>query len=192
MWRSRVRVAFGFWLLTGWFGVVNGWRALCLVLFAAAAHEAGHWLALRLLGAEIRSLRIGPLGAVLETGAQSLSYGKELAAVLAGPGSNLLWAWALSLLGPGWEAPIGAHLVLGVFNLLPVGPLDGGRAVRLILAWRWGPAGEEAARWVSAAVALAAAAGLGVLIWHTGGSLWLLPAMGGLLAAAAGELRREA
>lgn len=190
MWRNRVHISFGFCLLAGWFAAVNGWRPLVTVLGAAAVHEAGHWVALRALGARIRALRIGPLGAVLETDARSLSYGRELAAVLAGPGANLLCAWVLTLAGCGQTALIGAHLVLGAFNLLPVGPLDGGRALRLALSWRWGPAGEEVARWVSAAASLAAAAGLGALICYTGGSLWLLPAMGGLLAGAAEDLLR--
>lgn len=169
--------------------MVNGWRPLLLVLFAAGVHEAGHWAVLRALGAELRCLRLGPLGAVLETDARSLSYGQELAAVLAGPGANLLCALALALTGPGREAAIGAHLVLGGFNLLPVGPLDGGRALRLALSWRWGPAGEEAACRISGAAALVTAAGLAMLIWYTGGSLWLLPTLGGLLAEAAGGVR---
>lgn len=188
MWHNRLQITPGFWLLLGWFAAVNGWRPLAAVLSAAILHELGHWAALRLLGARLLSLRLGALGAVMETDSGRLSYGGELAAVLAGPGTNLLCALALSALGPGTEALVGAHLILGAFNLLPVRPLDGGRALCLLLTWLLGPRGEEVARWISAVSALAAAVGLAFVIRLTGGSLWLLPAIAGALAAGAREL----
>ena len=186
---TELRVSPGFCLLAGWFAAVNGWRPLAAVLGAAAIHEAGHWAALRLLGAEVRGLRIGVLGAVLETDGSALSYGEELAAVLAGPAANLLGALALTALGPGMEAEAGAHLVLGAFNLVPVRPLDGGRALYLAAAWALGPAaGERCARWAGALAAAALSVCLEEVMRRTGGSLWLLPALIGLLAAAGREL----
>ncbi len=190
MWRRpEISVSPGFCLLIGWFGAVNGWQPLVMVLAAAITHELGHWAALRLLGVQVRALRIALPGAVLESSSGTLSYGRELAAVLAGPGANLLCALALTALGPGREAEAGAHLVLGVFNLLPVRPLDGGCAVYLVLSWLLGPeAGERAARWTGITAALASSVFLGCLMQRTGGSLWLLPALMGFLTAAAREL----
>jgi stage IV sporulation protein FB len=180
-----MQVSPGFCLLAGWFGAVNGWLLLAEVLSAAALHELGHWLVLRLLGARTIRLRLGVLGAVLETDSQRLSYGKELAAVLAGPGTNLLCALALTAFGPGLAEAAGVHLVLGAFNLLPVRPLDGGRALYLLTSWLLGPSvGERAARWLSTATALVLAICLGELMRRTGGSLWLLPPMVGMLAVA--------
>lgn len=182
----ELRISPGFCLLIGWFTAVNGWRLLAAVLGAAALHEVGHWAALRLLGAEIRGLRIGVLGAVLETDSTCLSYGRELVAILAGPGANLLGA--LMLAGLGAETAAGAQLVLGGFNLLPVRPLDGGRALYLAAAWLLGPAaGDRAARWAGCSAALGLAILLGEVMRRTGGSLWLLPALSGLLVAAARE-----
>jgi len=186
MWRD-LRITPGFCLLTGWFAAVNGWRLLATVLGAAALHELGHWLALRLLGAEITGLRLGALGAVLEADRRRLSYGAELAAVLAGPGSNLLGAVVLTALG--WETEAGAHLVLGAFNLLPLRPLDGGRALELAAGWLLGPqAGERLARWSGGVTALVLAACLAAVMGRTGGSLWLLPALAGVLAAGGREI----
>lgn len=169
----------GFGLLAAWFALANGWRPLATVLGAAAVHELGHWLALRLLGAAVTGFRLSALGAVLETDSGRLSYGGELAAVLAGPAANLLAALALTAPGRGrWPAAAGANLVLCAFNLLPIRPLDGGRALYLLASWAAGPArGEAAARWSGTVTAAALAALIGCVVWRTGGSLWLLPAL---------------
>ena len=175
----RVRATGGFALLTAWFALANGWEPLLTVLGASAVHELGHWAVLRALGAEVTGFRLSALGAVLETDSGRLSYGGELAAVLAGPGANLLAALALTALGKGcWPAAVGANLVLCVFNLLPIRPLDGGRALWLLASWDWGPAaGERAARWTGAVTAASLAGLIACVMRRTGGSLWLLPAL---------------
>lgn len=185
---KSVQVSLGFCLLIAWFAAVNGWRLLAVILGAAVAHELGHWAALRLLGAKILGLRVGILGAVLETDCRRLSYGRELAAVLAGPGTNLLCAWLLSKFGDGMEIVVGAHLVLGCFNLVPVRPLDGGQAFYLLVTCFLGPsAGEQAARWLGAITAVILTVGICGLMEYTGGSLWLFPAAAGLLMTAVRE-----
>ena len=175
----RLQVSGGFLLLAAWFVLANGWEPLLTVLGAAAVHELGHWAVLRLLGAEVTCVRLSALGAVLETDSTRLSYGGELAAVLAGPAANLLAAILLTAWGRGrLPVAVGANLVLCAFNLLPVRPLDGGRALYLLASWLGGPAaGEAASRWLGAVTALALAAGLGFVMRQTGGSLWLLPAL---------------
>lgn len=185
--KGPIQISLGFCLLAAWFAAANGWRLLVTVLGAAAVHELGHCLALWGLGTRITGLRLGILGAVLETDSRNLSYGREMLAVLAGPAANLLSALLLTLLGGiRWAVPVGAHLVLGMFNLLPVRPLDGGRALYLLTAWFAGPAAAEwALRWIGAAAAVSLAAGICCLMWRTGGSLWLLPAAVGLLGAVA-------
>ena len=175
----RVQVTGGFVLLTAWFVLANGWEPLVTVLGAAVFHELGHWTVLHLLGAKAAALWLSVLGAAMEVDSGRLSYGGELAAVLAGPAANLLAALVLTALGgERWPAAVGANLVLCAFNLLPVRPLDGGRALYLLVSWAAGPAaGEAAGRWAGT-VAAAALSGLILwVIWKTGGSLWLLPAL---------------
>ena len=169
----------GFVLLAAWFILANGWEPLATVLGAAAVHELGHWTVLRLFGAEVTGFRVSVLGAVLETDSRRLSYGRELAAVLAGPAANLLSALTLTAVGEGrWPAAVGANLVLCAFNLLPIRPLDGGRALYLLASWGRGPAaGELAARWAGTVTAAALAGLTGCVMVLTGGSLWLLPAL---------------
>lgn len=187
--RERIRISPGFCLLTAWFALDNGWEMLGIVLGAAAVHELGHCLALRLLGVPIGGLRIGVFGAELAADRRGLSYPGELAAVLAGPGANLLCAVSLTLLGgTRWAVFTGANLVLCAFNMLPVRPLDGGRSLYLLAAWGAGPAaGERAVRWAGEAASLLLAASLVFVMARTGGSLWLLPPAAGLLLAAARE-----
>ena len=155
------------------------------MLLAAAMHECGHLAALALLRVPVLGLRLGAMGAVLYApGAARLSYGRELAVTLAGPAVNLLSAPLVAALAArwGWDWGYlfaGAHTVLGVYNLLPIPPLDGGRALYLLLAWRWGPdAGERVASLagVSAAATLTV---LGAYLTLTfGGALFLLAALG--------------
>lgn len=189
MWRHNVQISGGFWLLLGWFGLANGWGLLGVVVSAAALHELGHYIVLLLCGAHIRGMRLGICGAVLETDTGCLSYGAELAAVLAGPGVNLLCAVGLMAVdSERWAVAAGAHLVLCTFNLLPLRPLDGGRALYLLTAWGCGPVvAENATRTVGALCGFALAGVLCWLMWQTKGSLWLLPAAGGLLGAAVQE-----
>ncbi len=188
LWNS-VSISPGFWILTGWFALDNNWRILGIIIAAAAVHEMGHCLALRILGVPITGLNISVFGAELAADRGCLSYPGELAVVLAGPGMNLLCAAVLTALGgTHWDVFTGANLVLCAFNLLPVRPLDGGRALDLLGSWAVGPgAGERAARWCSMLAALMLSAALGWVMIRTGGSLWLLPAVSGLLMAAVRE-----
>ena len=165
---------------------------LTCVLLASTIHELGHFAVLRLFGARVGGLRVHALGAVMETDTARLSYAQELAATLAGPGANLLLAVGCSL----WDAEqclvlIGASLVLGAFNLLPVLPLDGGRALYLLVAWLLGaPAGERVSRMISLVCALLLGLGLIFLMIRTGGSLWLFPPAVAALAAAMKRCRK--
>ena len=94
----------------------------------------------------------------------------------AGPLTNLLLALAFALLAhiapSGWlmEAAVFGvvfNLVLGILNLVPVPPLDGGRVIAPLLPTRWLGLWEELERWGLALVALLIVSGaLGVLFRH--------------------------
>lgn len=173
--RCEKSVSPGFLLLCGWFAWACGGEALFSVLLAAGVHELGHLLVLRLFGAGVYRFHVGVLGAVMEADTAALSYQKELLAVLAGPLANL--ALASALVWTHAAALVGANLVLCAFNLLPLPPLDGGRALGLLLSWILGPERGEAVTYcIGRAAALTLAAFLLFLMVGTGGSLWLLPA----------------
>ena len=100
-------------------------EAYAAFLAAAAAHEAGHLLTLRLLGADILSVRLGFLDARI--GTNTLGYREEAVCALAGPAASLLFCLLLRRSAPTFAA---ISLLLGLFNALPIFPLDGGRALR--------------------------------------------------------------
>ena len=100
-------------------------EAYAAFLAAAAAHEAGHLLTLRLLGADILSVRLGFLDARI--GTNTLGYREEAVCALAGPAASLLFCLLLRRPAPTFAA---ISLLLGLFNALPIFPLDGGRALR--------------------------------------------------------------
>lgn len=115
-----------------------GMDLLLAVLFAAFFHEMGHYFLLRHFGAAVKTLRITIFGAEMEIANNRLSYGREILATLAGPAVNLLLALLLAWFGRWWERAYlfsGAQFILGLFNLLPLIPLDGGRLLWLLVAW---------------------------------------------------------
>lgn len=115
---GRAWVAGALWLLlmpVQWVGAV---------IFAAAVHELGHLAALWAWGIAVRRLEIDAFGARIEAG--EMEPGEELICALAGPAAGLVlclfWHWIPRI---GLIA-----LMQSVFNLLPVYPLDGGRALK--------------------------------------------------------------
>jgi len=191
--KKAVSVTGGFLLLLFWFAMENGGTLLFTVLAAAALHELGHYLVLRQSGVSVTALRMTAFGMEMRLEGGGLSYGRELTAVLAGPSVNFLCGLLSSLAARQFCRPelytfAGANLILGGFNLLPIRPLDGGRALELLTFWILGPmAGETLCRVVGLASALALGSWLLWLIHESGGSLWLLPAAGCLFFAALRE-----
>lgn len=125
----------GFLLLGAALALLDGEGVLLWALLAAAVHELGHYAAVRLQGGAVKELRLTISGGEMTLDRRCpLTYAGELAAVLAGPGASLALAWAALRMGEhGWLLA-GLSLCLGGFNLLPVWPLDGGRALLLILS----------------------------------------------------------
>ena len=105
---------------------------------AAAVHELSHVLTIYLLGGRISSIRLNPGGArIMVTG---LSYGREILAAFAGPAGSLM----LLLSGESRLAICG--LTQGLFNLLPVYPMDGGRILYCLTALFFTPETGERIR----------------------------------------------
>jgi stage IV sporulation protein FB len=115
---------------------------LCLILpldwmaagiGAAVVHETSHALAVKLLGGDILWIRIGIGGAVMQV--SETDECKKLISILAGPAGSFL----LLLLCNSFPKLALCGLVQGAYNLLPIYPLDGGRALQCLLTILFSP-----------------------------------------------------
>ena len=164
--RVRVEVRDGFVVLLAALWCMDGTNVLPLFLLAAAVHEAGHVLTLYLSGGRVHRLVLTCCGAVLRC---ALPEGRcaRAAVCLAGPAASFALTAAAGALGA-WRLA-GASALLGLFNLLPMPPLDGGMALCHLAGGRFPLA--------RGALSLAVMAGLlaaGCWLWRQGGGAWLL------------------
>ena len=103
--------------------------AVLPILYAMGVHELAHVVMMLACGGRVRRLTLR--FADLRIDAAGLGYRQELLAALAGPLVNLVCGALFCMRSPAFAA---YSLMLGIYNLLPVWPLDGGRAVRCALA----------------------------------------------------------
>jgi len=123
-----------------------GW--LVAIFACVVVHELAHCFMARRRGAQVDEILLFPLGGVSRLRNLPESPGDEFAIAIVGPltsiglgvlAAALCLATGASLLpidpvaGP-WLARLAwLNLILGVFNLLPAFPLDGGRVLRALL-----------------------------------------------------------
>jgi Zn-dependent protease len=129
--------------------------ALAFGVFAIGAfasvvlHELGHALAARRYGIGTNHITLYPWGGVAAIEGMPEDPDQEIVIALAGPAVNFGlaaiggWAWLL-LDQQVIMAFVAANLIMGVFNLIPAFPMDGGRVLRSVLA-KW-LGWEEASR----------------------------------------------
>lgn len=125
--------------------------AAFLFFASLVAHELAHSLLARRYGVSVRGITLWMFGGVSELEAEMSSPTEELRMAIAGPATSLglgaaflaasVLAGVLSLpdlvLAALWWLGI-INIGLGVFNLLPAYPMDGGRVLRAVLWTRSG------------------------------------------------------
>lgn len=166
--KGRLLVSPSFYVFWAVFCLLDTQNILPVFALAAMLHELGHAAAIACLGGSIRCVRLHAAGAVIMQGTP-LSGGRECVVALAGPVTGLLAAVAFAYFRQPIEA--GANLVLSLFNLLPIVPLDGGIAVRSLLGLLPPTAARVGCRILygsSVLTAFALAVFGGVLLWQTG------------------------
>jgi Zn-dependent protease len=159
----------------GW-GLAWGLAVVGALLFFASvlAHELAHWLVARARGLPVRDITLFIFGGVSTIQREPPTPWVEFVVAIVGPltslaiGTLLTWAGAVTASGVA-ESMIGSpaslldrlaplaslllylgplNIMLGLFNLIPGFPLDGGRVLRAAL---WGATHDvrRATRWAS-------------------------------------------
>lgn len=152
-------------------------------LAALAIHEAAHICSSGGFGYSVLELRLTPFGGALFMDPLGVVNPEtELIIAASGPLMNLLMAggvFYLNLLGisnPYLQLWQRINLMIGVFNLIPALPLDGGRIFHALLNDRWGERTATAlGKWVSIIIAvLAFALGVTRIISADGGVFFVV------------------
>jgi stage IV sporulation protein FB len=186
--KAKVTVGASFAALLAALLLFDAEGVLAAVMLAAALHEGGHFAALRAFGAPVRSFGVDIFGADIRLEPwERLTYGQEIAAAAAGPAANLAIALLSSWAGAYFFA--GVNLALGLFNLLPLRPLDGGRIAYLSLSALCDPVMADRAAHVCTAVCGAALISAIAAYYVLGGrGIAALIPLAWLLCTEAGEL----
>jgi Zn-dependent protease len=130
--------------LGGWKYVAGAAFAVLLYL-SVLLHEASHALMAKRFGLPVRSITLHFLGGVTEIEGEPDTPGREFGVSVVGPLTSVAVGLAVlplaslapdrSLLELAAKGLAGANLVVGVLNLVPGLPLDGGRVLRAVV-WR--------------------------------------------------------
>lgn len=149
-------------LLAFLFYMDQGMGILPWGLLAGLLHEMGHYAAGRAFGGKPQWMELSAVGAQLSMAYPGpLSYGKEIIVAMAGPAVNLILGWAAA--GMRLFLLAGVSFGLGMFNLLPVLPLDGGRVLWSGLALLFGESNAERVLMVTAGAVVGVIAGFAAI-----------------------------
>ena len=145
-------VCYGGWHDGGMQGL--WWSAATLLAFftCIVLHELGHSFVAIMFGVKVRQILLTPIGGMAQFDSIPRKPSQELLITIAGPAVNfviaaILWFsvdfpadWDYNL-AMGSIADLGRTLlvwnvIVGLFNLIPAFPMDGGRILRALLATR--------------------------------------------------------
>ncbi|PTX22547.1 Zn-dependent protease [Pontibacter mucosus] len=164
----KILVHWTFVLLLGWVAFTEAQRGsdtptillaigfVLAVFFCVVLHELGHALTAKHYGINTKMITLLPIGGVASLEKMPEKPKQELLVALAGPAVNvvialILWLVLPSLQGTPTEefflriTPANffyllffVNVVLVVFNAIPAFPMDGGRVLRALLAFKLG------------------------------------------------------
>jgi Zn-dependent protease len=165
-------------------------------------HEFGHAFACRQTGGEANEIVLWPLGGIAYVRPPPRA-GAELWSIAAGPlvnvvlipviiglvwvSSHLGWTEAMPDLRRFFSAMWWINMVLLIFNLLPVYPLDGGQILRSLL---WFMIGRARSLQIATVIGLAGVSGIvALVVWWglTGRASWMSVLWIGFMAAFLGQ-----
>jgi len=191
--------------LTGGTAIALGTLTAALFFVSVLLHEISHSLMARRLGMPVHGITLFIFGGVTKTGQEAKTARDEFWVAIVGPLTSVaiagvLWA-VVNLTGEVLPEPVSfglgylgwLNLALGVFNMLPGFPLDGGRVLRAAI-WRSTGSFGKATRGATTGGKILASIliGLGLFVLFGGnlGGLWYA-AIGWFLYQAASGAGQE-
>lgn len=164
----RSAVSLAFYLLIGFY-FFPSYRILILITAIVLIHEMGHFLAMKFFRyADLGIFFIPLLGAYVSGTKREVSQKESAVILLAGPLPGILigilfyFLWRSNpigyLGGLSYETISSWFLLLNLFNLIPVYPLDGGQLLNRVFL------DEES--WLSKAFVFLSAAAMGWFAWR--------------------------
>lgn len=138
---------------------ILGFIAAILLFASVLVHELAHSLVARARGLPVRDISLFIFGGVSNIEREPKTPGTEFQMAIVGPVASLVIggiAWVLALLVGGASRPLTAillylafaNVLLGIFNLIPGFPLDGGRVLRSII-WKATGSLRQATQWAA-------------------------------------------
>jgi Zn-dependent protease/CBS domain-containing protein len=138
---------------------VLGFIAAILLFASVLAHELAHSLVARARGLPVHDISLFIFGGVSNIEREPRNPGTEFQIAIVGPVASLLIggiSWLLTLAVDGASRPLAAilgylavaNVLLGIFNLIPGFPLDGGRVLRSII-WKATGSLRRATQWAT-------------------------------------------
>lgn len=135
----RIRLCFSFFAVLFLLSFLDAYRMVLYSLWAVALHELAHFTVLTLLGRQIELILFTGFGLQMKQApGRQWGYGRDVLVAFSGPFCNLLVFLLLSLLLGSFQTGVFSlfamtNLAMGLFELLPVGDLDGGQALTAFL-----------------------------------------------------------
>ncbi len=141
MFGVRIQINFLFVAMVTVFLLTDRTGISVIALLACFIHELGHLIAFFLVGYTPKALIFELMGIRLVKPEQELSPGKEAVVQLAGSMVNFLMFFLLAgtlKQVSYWSLFAATHLLMGIFQLMPLKSLDGGKLLELLCVRLWG------------------------------------------------------
>ncbi len=138
MGKTRVKISFLFFAMITLILTMDRKLVALVAVFSVALHEMGHIVAMGVLKNSPDEIAFGIFGVRIKQSSRIFSARQEFFVVLCGPLVNIILFTVFLLLHLVCEwyvflVVFAVNFAVGVFNLLPVALLDGGRMTRIIL-----------------------------------------------------------
>lgn len=138
---TEIELSFWFFAIIALFAAVNADALLIYFMLPVVLHELGHFLAMAVCRIKIKAVKFTAFGVEIKK-AGKYKLNKEIAVSLGGITANLALALGLYLFA--FKSMrimllISVNLVIALFNLLPIGNLDGGEIAKTVSEYFFKP-----------------------------------------------------